>query len=37
VLGGRNPALPTDTRAELELLDERRLGNGVLHLRYRLR
>lgn len=35
VLGGRNPALPTDTRAELELLDERRFGNGVVHLRYR--
>ena len=28
------PALPTDTRAELELLDERRFSNGVVHLRY---
>jgi dihydrofolate reductase len=37
VLGGRNPALPTETRAELELLDERRLGNGVVHLDYRAR
>jgi dihydrofolate reductase len=37
VLGGRNPALPTDTRADLELLDERRFSNGVVHLRYRLR
>jgi dihydrofolate reductase len=37
VLGGRNPALPTDTRAGLELLDEHRFGNGVVHLRYRLR
>jgi dihydrofolate reductase len=35
VLGGRNPALQTDTRAELELLDERRFNNGVVHLRYR--
>jgi dihydrofolate reductase len=37
VLGGRNPALPTDLLAELELLDEHRFGNGVVHLRYRLR
>ena len=37
VLAGRKPALPTDTRAELELLDERRFGNGVVHLAYRLR
>jgi dihydrofolate reductase len=35
VLGGRNPALQTDTRVELELLDERRFGNGVIGLRYR--
>ena len=37
VLGGRKPALPTDTRADLELLDEHRFSNGVVHLRYRLR
>jgi dihydrofolate reductase len=36
VLGGRRPALPTDTRANLELLDERRFRNGVLQLRYRV-
>ena len=36
VLGGRNPALPTDTRADLELIDEHRFGSGVVHLRYRL-
>jgi len=36
VLGGRNPALTTDARAELELIDENRFGNGVVHLRYRL-
>lgn len=35
VLGGRNPALSTERRADLELLDERRFGNGVVHLRYR--
>jgi dihydrofolate reductase len=36
VLGGRNRALPADVRADLELLDEHRLGNGVVHLRYRV-
>jgi dihydrofolate reductase len=36
VLGGRKPALPTDTRADLELLDEHRFTSGVVHLRYRL-
>jgi len=35
VLGGGKPALPTDTRADLELLDERRFSNGVVYLRYR--
>jgi len=35
VLGGGKPALPTDTRAEPELLDEGRFSNGVVHLRYR--
>jgi dihydrofolate reductase len=34
VLGGRKPALPTDTRADLELLDEHRFSNGVVQLRY---
>ena len=36
VLGGRNPALPADTRADLELIDEHRFNNGVVHLRYRV-
>jgi dihydrofolate reductase len=36
VLGGSKPALAADTRADLVLLDERRFGNGVVHLRYRL-
>ena len=37
VLGGRNPALPPDVRADLELLDEHRVGSGVVYLRYRVR
>ena len=36
LLGGGKPALPSDTRADLELLDERRLSNGVVYLRYRI-
>ncbi|HUE58199.1 MAG TPA: dihydrofolate reductase family protein [Acidimicrobiales bacterium] len=35
VVGGGKPAMPTDTRIDLELLDERRFNNGVVHLRYR--
>lgn len=35
LLSGRKPALSTDKHAELELLDERRFSNGVVHLRYR--
>jgi dihydrofolate reductase len=31
-LGGGKPALPTDTRAELALLDERRFSTGVVLL-----
>jgi dihydrofolate reductase len=37
VVGGGNHALPDDVRIELELLDERRFGNGVVHLHYRSR
>ena len=37
VLGGGKPALSSDRRVDLELLDERRFGNGVVHLRYRPR
>jgi dihydrofolate reductase len=36
VLGGRNFALPTGTRADLALLDEHRFSNGVVQLRYRV-
>jgi dihydrofolate reductase len=35
VVGGGNRALPDDVRVKLELLDERRLGGGVVHLHYR--
>jgi len=34
VVGGGNRALPDDVRLDLELLDERRFGNGVVYLRY---
>ncbi len=36
VLGGRNPALPSDTHVDLELIDEHRFDSGVVLLRYRL-
>jgi hypothetical protein len=35
VVGSGKPALPTDTRADLELLDERQFENGAVRLRYR--
>ena len=35
VVGGGKPALPNKVRLKLELLDERRFGNGVVHLHYR--
>jgi dihydrofolate reductase len=34
VVGGGKPGLPDGVRLPLELLDERRFGNGVVHLRY---
>ena len=37
VVGGGKPSLPDDVRLELELLDERRFANGVVHLHYRTR
>ena len=36
ILGGGKPGLPAGSRGDLELLDERRFGNGVVHLRYRI-
>ena len=35
VVGGGNNALPDNVRLELELLGERRFGNGVVYLHYR--
>jgi dihydrofolate reductase len=35
LIGGGKPGLPTGIRADLELVDERRFGNGVVHLRHR--
>ena len=35
VVGGGTRALPDGVRLGLELLDERRFGNGVVYLRYR--
>jgi dihydrofolate reductase len=36
VVGGGTRALPAGLRLGLELLDERRFGNGVVYLRYRV-
>ena len=37
LVGGGNQSLPSNVRLELELLDERRFGSGVVHLHYRTR
>ena len=37
LIGGGNPAFPAKVRVPLELLEERRFGNGTVHLRYRRR
>lgn len=36
VVGGGTPSLPSRLRLKLELVDERRFGNGVVYLRYRI-
>jgi len=36
MVGGGKKALPGAVRLRLELLDEHRFGNGVVHLRYRV-
>ncbi|WP_431930439.1 dihydrofolate reductase family protein [Micromonospora sp. RP3T] len=36
-VGGGKPGLPTGMRTDLDLVDERRFRNGVVHLRYRPR
>lgn len=35
LLGGGKPCLPDNVRLQLELLEERHFGNGVVYLRYR--
>lgn len=35
IVGGGKSALPDNVRLELELLEERRFGNGIVFLRYR--
>lgn len=37
VVGGGKPGLPTGVRLDLELVAERRFGNGVVHLHHRVR
>jgi dihydrofolate reductase len=36
IVGGGKQSLPAGVRVKLELLDERRFGNGVIHLHYRV-
>jgi dihydrofolate reductase len=35
IVGGGKPGLPRDVRLDLELVGERRFGNGVVHLHHR--
>jgi dihydrofolate reductase len=37
VVGGGKRSLPRNVRMQLELLDQRRFANGVVHLHYRIR
>jgi dihydrofolate reductase len=37
LVGGGTRSLPDGVRTQLELLDERRFGNGMVYLRYRTR
>jgi dihydrofolate reductase len=37
IVGGGKPSIPHDIRLDLELLAERRFGNGMVHLRYQTR
>ena len=37
ILGGGKPVLPSNISVKLDLLDERRIGNGWVYLRYRTR
>jgi dihydrofolate reductase len=35
LVGEGKPAFPSDARIQLELLEERRFGSGVVYVRYR--
>jgi dihydrofolate reductase len=37
IVGGGTPSLPSTVRIHLDLLDERRFGNGAVYLHYRIR
>ena len=37
IVGGGSRALPEDVLVRLELLDEKRFGNGVVHVHYRIK
>lgn len=37
IVGGGKPSLPDNVRMDLKLLEERRFGNGMVFLRYRVR
>ena len=37
IVGGGKPGLPGNIRVELELLDERRFGNGVVYMHHGVR
>jgi riboflavin biosynthesis pyrimidine reductase len=37
IVGGGKPSLPADVRLELELLEERRFGDGAIHVRYQVK
>ena len=37
ILGAGKPWLPSDVRVDLELIDERRFGNGAVYLAYKAR
>ena len=37
VVGGGKPSLPNNVRLDLELLEERRFGNGMVYLHYRVK
>jgi riboflavin biosynthesis pyrimidine reductase len=37
IVGGGKQSLPDDARVDLELIDERRFGNGVVFVRYSTR